>query len=402
MHSLKIRFSTAVFGALTAGLLVTTDVAAQTRVALPAGTVILVQTNQPLVSKGAQVGQTFETTVVDLLSINGYTVIPENSRIRGVITYVQPATRSRSGVLQVNFDRLTLPNGTSIAIAGKLTSTDSTERRQIDSRSDSRVVLVGERGGIGAAIAGAGSSSGSASNILAALGSMLSEGMDVNVPANTQLAVQLERAVTLSGRGNANETDPSTIYTAAERIRAAQQALARRAYYRGTANGVLDNATRRALFEFQLDNDITATGNLDGRTAAALGINAAGGVGGNDAVLSARDAALLRRAAQAMQSRQRQSLMISTEGRLSTTRDYTQAELELLFAFSAFADNASLYEQFVSAGNASEGAVVAGRALVNAARRVDTAMQQASASAQVQNNWQTVRRQLMQLDSSYR
>ena len=395
-------FSTAVSGLALAGLLTTTG-SAQTRVALPAGTVILVQTNQPLVSKGAQVGQTFETTVVDLLSINGYTVIPQNSRIRGVVTYVQPATRSRSGVLQVNFDRLTLPNGTSIAISGKLTSTDSTERRQIESRSDSRVVLVGERGGIGAAIAGAGSSSGSASNILAALGSMLSEGMDVNVPSGTRLAVQLERSVTLSGRGNANMSDPSTIYTEADRIRAAQQALARRAYYRGAASGVLDNATRRALFEFQLDNNITATGNLDGRTAAALGISESGNAeSGGDGVLSARDASLLRRAAQAVQSRQRQSLAISTDGQLSANRNYTQAELELLFAFSAFADNASLYEQVVSAGSSSEGAVIAGRSLVNAARRVDNAIQQGAASNQVRNNWMTIRQQLTRLDSSYR
>jgi peptidoglycan hydrolase-like protein with peptidoglycan-binding domain len=307
--------------------------------------------------------------------------------------------------MQVTFDRLILPGGASVPIAGRLTSTDSTERRQIDARSDPRVVLVGERGGIGAAIAGAGSRSSSASNILAALGGMLSEGTDVNVPVGTRLAVQLEQAVTLTARGAANAADPSSIYTAADRIRAAQQALARRAYYRGTVNGVLDNATRRALFEFQLDNDINATGNLDGRTAAALGIVGSGGdaggvVGGN--VLTAREAGILRRAAQAMESRQRQMIGISTSGQLNPNRNYNQAELELFFAYSAFADNASLYEQLVSATNVSEGAVAAGRALVNAARRVDSAMQQTNTSAQNRNNWQAIRQQLSRLDPDYR
>ncbi|HEY0671147.1 MAG TPA: peptidoglycan-binding domain-containing protein [Longimicrobiales bacterium] len=385
---------------LLASLFSSTAALAQTRVELPTGTVILVQTRQALESKSAQVGQTFETTVVDLISINGYAVIPANSRVRGVITYVQPATRQRSGVMQVNFDRLMLPNGSVVAIAGKLTSTDSTERRQIDARSDSRVVLVGERGGIGAAIAGAGSTSSSAGSILAALGGLLSEGMDVNVPANTRLAVQLERPVTLSGRGSANAADPSTIYTASDRIRAAQQELARRAYYRGAVNGVLDNATRRALFEFQLDNDITATGNLDGRTAAALGITSGGSTSGS--VLSAREASVLRRAAQAMESRQRQSLGISTVGQLDPDRTYSPSELELFFAFSAFADNASLYEQVVSASSVSDGAVAAGRALVNAARRVDAAMQQASVPTQTRNNWQTIRQHLARLDPNYR
>lgn len=376
---------------------------AQTRVVLPTGSVILVQTTQPLTSQSAQVGQTFEASVVDLVSVNGYAAIPVNSRLRGVVSYVQAATRQRSGVMQVTFDRLILPGGTSVPIAGRLTSTDSTERRQIDARSDPRVVLVGERGGIGAAIAGAGSRSGSASNILAALGGMLSEGTDVNVPAGTRLAVQLEQSVTLTARGGANAADPSTIYTAAERIRAAQQALARRAYYRGTANGVLDNATRRALFEFQLDNDINATGNLDGRTATALGIVDGGNdgrVSGN--VLSAREASVLRRAAQAMESRQRQILGISTEGRLSPNRNYNQAELELFFAFSAFADNASLYEQLISAATTPDGAELAGRALVNAARRVDSAIQQANTTGQNRNNWQAIRQQLARLDPSYR
>jgi peptidoglycan hydrolase-like protein with peptidoglycan-binding domain len=345
------------------------------------------------------VGQTFETTVVDPISVNGFPIIPANSRIRGVVAYVQPANRQQSGVMQVNFDRLTLPNGTSSTIIGKLTSTDSTERRQIEARSDTRVVLVGERGGIGAMIAGAGSTSSSAGGILAALGNMLSEGLDVSVPAGTQLAVQLEQGVTLTGQGAANTADESTIYTAADKIRAAQQALARKAYYRATVNGVLNNATRRALFEFQIDNGITPTGNLDGRTAAALGVGSATGAGGG--VLSARDASVLRRAAQALESRQRADIGVSAEGRLNATRAYTESELELLFAFSAFADNASLYEQVARPAATSDGAAIAGRALVTAARRVDAALQQARTTSQMQNLWQSIRQQLAQIDATY-
>jgi peptidoglycan hydrolase-like protein with peptidoglycan-binding domain len=387
------------FRAFLLCLLAVTGLSAQTRVTLPAGSVILVRTDQALESRSAQVGQTFETTVVDPISVNGFPIIPANSRIRGVVAYVQPANRQQSGVMQVNFDRLTLPNGTSSAIIGKLTSTDSTERRQIEARSDTRVVLVGERGGIGAMIAGAGSTSSSAGGILAALGNMLSEGLDVSVPAGTQLAVQLEQGVTLTGQGAANTADESTIYTAADKIRAAQQALARKAYYRATVNGVLNNATRRALFEFQIDNGITPTGNLDGRTAAALGVGSATGAGGG--VLSARDASVLRRAAQALESRQRADIGVSAEGRLNATRAYTESELELLFAFSAFADNASLYEQVARPAATSDGAAIAGRALVTAARRVDAALQQARTTSQMQNLWQSIRQQLAQIDATY-
>src|SRR5204862_506008 len=123
-----------------------------------------------------------------------------------------------------------------------------------------------------AAIAGAGSSQ-NPNNILSALGSLLSEGRDVAVAAGTQLAVELERSVSLRRRGRIMAAnDPSVIYTSADRVRAAQQALAQRNYYRGTLTGELDNATRRALFAFQIDNNMTGTGNLDGRTAQLLGV----------------------------------------------------------------------------------------------------------------------------------
>jgi peptidoglycan hydrolase-like protein with peptidoglycan-binding domain len=380
--------------------------AAQNRVTIPSGSVILVRTEQALQSNNSQVGQVFQTRVLADVSADGYTLIPVNSRIRGVVAYVQPATRERSGVMQITFDRLTLPDGSVHAITAKLTSTDSAERRQIDARADSRVVLVGERGGIGASIAGAGSSSSSQGSILAALGQLLSEGRDVNVPSGTQLAVQLERTLTLTGRGNAGVADENTFYTAAERIRAAQQALARRAYYRGAANGVLDNATRRALFEFQLDNNITATGNLDGRTATALGILTTGGgttTGSSGlGVLSARDASTLRRSAQALAARYRQLLGIGVDGRMAANANVSELDLDLLFAFSALADNASLYEQLVRSAGNEDGPALAGRALINAGRRVDSAITQARVSGQVRNQWLAIRRQMAAVDPAFR
>ncbi len=386
-------------------LFAATTISAQTRVTLPAGSVILVRTQQALESGNARVGQTFETTVVDPVSVNGYTVIPANSRIRGVVAYVQPADRQRSGVMQIGFDRLVLPGGGAYTIAGQLTSMDSTERRQIEARADSRVVLVGERGGIGAAIAGAGSNRSPAGSILGALAGMLSEGQNVSVPAGTTLAVQLARAVTLTGRGAFDAGNQSTIYTQAERIRAAQRALAQRAYLRTTATGALDNPTRKALFEFQIDNNIPATGNLDGRTAAALGIlgaNAGADGAGMSGVLSVREAGILRRAAQALAARHRQELGIGAQGQVTGRRGLAETDMELMFALSAFADNASVYEQLVRGGGRSEGAALSRGALTTAARRVDASMQRTRTSAQTQNVWQSIRQQLAQLDPSYR
>ena len=370
--------------------------AAQSRLVLPAGSVILVRTTAPLQSASAQSGQTFETTVEQSVGVDEYTIIPEGSRIRGQITVARPATRQQSGVIEVVFDRIVLSDGTSVPITGKLTSTDSAERRQIERDPNARVVLVGERGGIGAAIAGAGRSQ-SPNNIFAALGSLLSEGHDVNVPAGTPLAVEIEQPVSLRGRGRIRAGDANTIYTAAERVRAAQTALAQRKYYSGSINGQLDDATRRALFQFQADAGFRATGNLDGRTARALGVNVAGGLGG--AALSADVASTVRRDAQSLVSRLRAELGSTGVGRLNPSRNYSQGDLEAWFALSAFADNASLYEQVVRGGDNANATVLAGRALMGAARRVDGALQSARVSSSLQSAWTTLRRQLSALDT---
>ena len=371
------------------------------RMVLPEGSVIIVRTATPLESNTAQIGQTFETIVADTVRIDNYTVIPAGSRIRGAVTFVQAADRQRSGVMEVNFDRLTLPGNVVLPLSGKLTSTDAAERRQIETDPNARVVLVGGRGGVGASIAGAGSDRSPASGILAALGTLLSQARDVRVPAGTPLAVQLEQGLVLSRRGTARSPDAFTIYTAADRISAAQQALARRNYYRGTVNGQLDDATQRALFEFQVDNGIMATGNLDGRTAQALGMTATAGASGS-AVLSAEEASLMRRASQALVGRYRQDLAVSTTGRLDARRAYGEADLELWFALSAFADNSSLYEQLVRVSGNVEGSEAAGKALIAAARRVDAAMQRARASQPVQSAWSSMRAQLTELDPTYR
>ena len=379
-----------------------TAASAQTRLTLPAGTVIIVQTTAALQSNRVQTGQAFETTVVDAIGLDNYTVIPSGSRVRGTVSFAQPANGQQSGVIEVNFNRLLLPDGTSYPIVGRLTSTDATERRQIDADPNARVVLVGGRGGIGAAIAGAGSTNSPTSGILSALGGLLSQAQDVSVPAGTQLAVQLDQSATLRSGRRLAANDQSTLYTAADRIRAAQQALAQQNYYRGSINGQLDYATQRALFEFQTDKGMRATGNLDGRTAQALGLTSStvggvGGVGGAlNNTLSAADVSALRRDAQSLVAQQKLQVSNSGYGR----RASSLADVELWFALSAFADNASLYEQLVR-GNGN-GTAAAGPALVNAARRVDTTLLNARTSSTIQNSWTSIRSRLGVLDQSYR
>ena len=108
---------------------------------------------------------------------------------------------------------------------------------------------------------------------------------------------------------------------------------------------------------------------------------------------------MLRRDAQTVLARLRAEIGASQVGRLDATRGYAQTDLDLWFALSAFADNASLYEQVVRNGTNPDAAVLAGRALVNAMRRVDAAMQSARTSTQLRNAWTVVRNQLAAIET---
>jgi peptidoglycan hydrolase-like protein with peptidoglycan-binding domain len=393
LHGTLIR--AAVFGA---GItLVAAPFTHAQRVSLPAGTVIVVRTTSPLQSANVQAGQTFTTNVEESIGVDDYTVIPAGSRIRGVISTVRAATRQQSGVIEVAFDQLMLADGSTIPIRGKLTSMDSTERRQIEANANARVALVGARGGIGAAIAGANSRSG-ANNLLTALGGLLSEGRDVDVPAGTPLAVELETTVRLRGGRRAGANDAFTIYTAPARISEAQRALAQKGYYRGSVNGQLDNATRRALFQYQADQRFNATGNLDGRTARALGLLGNGTTSVAGAILTGDVASAVRRDASAIRARERVVLGIGTNGRADPSRSYSQADIDLWFALAAFAENAAGYEELVRMGGSQNASVLAGRSLLAAARRVDTAMQATRAASDVQQAWNTLRSRLTVLE----
>ncbi|HEX9220283.1 MAG TPA: hypothetical protein VF858_07335, partial [Gemmatimonadaceae bacterium] len=116
--------------------------------------------------------------------------------------------------------------------------------------------------------------------------------------------------------------------------------------------------------------------------------------------LSADQASAVRRDAQYLVTRARSELAASSVGRLDASRVYAQGDMDLWFALSAFADNASIYEQIVRNGSNPDAAVLAGRALASAARRVDAAMQNARVSMQLQNGWAAIRQQITTIDTA--
>ena len=140
----------------------------------------------------AQVEDRFEgTTLVDL-NIAGRTVIPAGSVMRGVVTAVEPATRTnRTGKMTVSFDQVT-SNGRAYPIRG--TVTQAIEGEGI--KGETGRIATGA--GVGAILGGIlGGFKGALAGILIGGGGTIAatEGKEVELPQGSVLRVRLDSPV---------------------------------------------------------------------------------------------------------------------------------------------------------------------------------------------------------------
>jgi gas vesicle protein len=164
---------------------------------VPSGTEMDVRLSNTLNSGTAQVEDRFEgTTLVDL-NINGRTVVPAGSVMRGVVTSVDPATRTnRTAKMTVSFDQVTV-NGRSYPIRGTVTQAIQGEgikgeTGKIVTGAGVGAVLGGILGGVKGAILGTVIGGG---GITAA-----TEGKEVEVPQGSVLRVRLDSPVQIQER----------------------------------------------------------------------------------------------------------------------------------------------------------------------------------------------------------
>ncbi|MEK6322292.1 MAG: peptidoglycan-binding protein [Acidobacteriota bacterium] len=269
----------------------------QRLVTVPAGTVVPLRIDTALSSNSSRVGERFTATVFQSVVIDSRTVLPERSKVEGNVTGVSPGERGRRpGTIAVAFDRIVLPNGNSIPIEATLTALSEEGRRKIEqdmryqervdssARTRRPVVFLGVAGGGGTTIGVAGSGAES-TTVGTILGTLLSNGDRAEVQPGAEFGMVVERSFNVdaelpirAGDRDFNDRDngaqPQGVLTSSDSIRAAQTALRGRNYYNGPVNGVMNQATRDAIQNFQHDRSIALTGELDIATARALGIPA--------------------------------------------------------------------------------------------------------------------------------
>ena len=161
-------------------------------VRIPAGTEVDVRLQNSLNSGTAQVEDRFEgTTLVDVIA-DGRTVIPAGSVMRGVVTAVEPATRTnRTARLTVSFDQVTV-NGRAYPMRG--TVTEAIEGEGIRGEAG----RVGAGAGVGAIIGGIlGGFKGALAGLIIGGGGTIAatEGKEVELPQGAVLRVRVDSPV---------------------------------------------------------------------------------------------------------------------------------------------------------------------------------------------------------------
>jgi sRNA-binding protein len=162
---------------------------------IPVGTELDVRVGTRLNSGTAMVEDRFEATTLVDFNNGGRTLVPAGSVMRGVVTTVEPATRTnRTARMTLSFDQLTV-NGRAYPMRG--TVTQAIEGEGIKGET----ARIGTGAGVGAIIGGIlGGFKGALAGILIGAGGTLAatEGKEVDLPAGSVLRVRVDQPVQIN------------------------------------------------------------------------------------------------------------------------------------------------------------------------------------------------------------
>jgi TolA-binding protein len=171
--------------------------AAPTELEIPAGTELDARLINTLTTETAKVEDRFEATAAADLSVGGRLAIPAGAALRGVVTAVEPATRTnRTARMTVSFDQVTV-NGRAYPMRG--TVTQALEGEGVRGEAG----RIGAGAGVGAIVGGLlGGLRGALAGVLIGGGGTLAatEGEQLRLPQGTVLRVRIESPLRIAAR----------------------------------------------------------------------------------------------------------------------------------------------------------------------------------------------------------
>jgi hypothetical protein len=177
------------------------------------GTKIAFALDEALSTKSHRAGDSFSGVVSRPLQIGGRVIIPEGSVVRGTVARSKRAGRIRGRAeMDLRLEQLELPDGQVFDLVATLTELDESEKETVGEEGEITgqgskkrdAATIGGGAGIGAAIGaiagGGGKGAATGAGVGAAAGTaavLLTRGRDVKIEQGSELALQLDRAITV-------------------------------------------------------------------------------------------------------------------------------------------------------------------------------------------------------------
>ncbi len=192
---------------------------------LPRGYVLLLRMDTRLDSSRVRPSDRFHARIDEAITDEaGRMVLPANLLVVGHVQEVTPAQMGRrSGIIEIAFDRLVMPDGRELPLKGILTSADAGERKKLKIDEEGVIesggqlkrntVFVGGGAATGAvigAIAGGaafGAAVGAAAGVVAVL---LAKGKEAIVEPGTLIGLEFTEPLDLTHRGTIPPPRPTT------------------------------------------------------------------------------------------------------------------------------------------------------------------------------------------------
>jgi len=169
--------------------------------AIPAGTLLRAELNQPIGTERNRVGDRFTATVTTpLVAQNGRTVVPQGARIHGVITGLDDSDHlGDQAAIRVDFERISF-QGRSYPFDAEVVDTDVETRRDADAAVTGAVTGAIAGAALGAVIGGELRDILIGGALGAGAGTIISLGIgdvEAELPEGTDLVLRTTRPISL-------------------------------------------------------------------------------------------------------------------------------------------------------------------------------------------------------------
>ncbi len=206
-------------GMMVAMLLLAAAAVAQQGTSLPAGTGMRLKLETPLSTHRSKVGDVFTGRVTQAVVVNGQTLVPAGASVTGRVTKLsEPRRIAGKPSIAVLPDRIVMPNGNQFLITATIVDTAKSSGTTVDDegrikgagRTSRDTVELAAGGGTGAVIgvlaAGAkGLFLGGGIGLGAVAAYWLTKRHSAELPAGTEITLELNRPVIMSSAGVAGE-----------------------------------------------------------------------------------------------------------------------------------------------------------------------------------------------------